>query len=305
MTVEIVKLDFSAPVHFGSKRLSDSGMCISSDTLFSALFIEALKLGLDTAGLLNELVISDMFPFKGEDFYLPKPLIRVESQNDDDTSYKVFKKLKFIPAKQYLDYINGAMNAETVKKITEKSDFGESKLQTKVSLQNAEHPDGESEPYTIGTFQFYQDSGLYFLAEGSAEVLNELHGILDSLQYAGLGGKRSAGYGRFSCQIVQDMALDKLLKQKGEMHILLSTAMAEEKELESCCASARYLLKKRTGYIQSDSFTDSLVKKRDFYSFSAGSVFQKPFDGAVYDVGENGNHPVYRNAKALWLEVAK
>ena len=53
MTTKVFKLSFKTPVHFGKKRLSDGEMTITSDTLFSALFIEALQLGKETDWLLN------------------------------------------------------------------------------------------------------------------------------------------------------------------------------------------------------------------------------------------------------------
>ena len=49
-------------------------MTITSDTLFSALFIETLQLGKETGWLLNDLIISDTFPYENELYYLPKPL---------------------------------------------------------------------------------------------------------------------------------------------------------------------------------------------------------------------------------------
>ena len=59
MTTKVFKLSFKTPVHFGKKRLSDGEMTITSDTLFSALFIETLQLGKETGWLLNDLIISD------------------------------------------------------------------------------------------------------------------------------------------------------------------------------------------------------------------------------------------------------
>ena len=77
MTTKVFKLSFKTPVHFGKKRLSDGEMTITSDTLFSALFIEALQLGIETDWLLNDLIISDTFPYENEIYYLPKPLIKL------------------------------------------------------------------------------------------------------------------------------------------------------------------------------------------------------------------------------------
>lgn len=302
MNVEIFKLHFKAPVHFGQKRLSDGEMTISADTLFSALFIESLQMGLNTDWLLNDLVISDTFPFESDLYYLPKPLIKIESK--EEGNHKDFKKLKYIPVYNYMDYIQGRLQAEDAKDLNEIFNIGHFSLQTKVSLINQEsNPDADSEPYSIGTFTFEDNAGLYFIAKGSVETLKNLNVVMNALQFSGIGGKRFAGLGRFEVQNVNDNNLNQLLSNRGVKHILLSTAMAKEHELEGSCRDARYTLKKRSGFIQSVNYSETLVKKKDFYSFSAGSVFTNPFKGGIFNVGIEGRHPVYRYGKPLWLEV--
>ena len=56
--------------------------------MFSALFIEALQLGIETDWLLNDLIISDTF-YENEIYYLPKPLIKIESK--EEGNHKAFK----------------------------------------------------------------------------------------------------------------------------------------------------------------------------------------------------------------------
>ena len=63
MTTKVFKLSFKTPVHFG-KTFVRWEMTITSDTLFSALFIETLQLGIETDWLLNDLIISDTFLMK-------------------------------------------------------------------------------------------------------------------------------------------------------------------------------------------------------------------------------------------------
>lgn len=306
MSMKIFKLSFSSLVHFGNKRLSDSDSTVAADTLFSALFIEAINLKKDCTFLLEDVTISDAFPYIEERLYLPKPLIRITSQHQDDTNYKVFKKLKYLPADSYSQYIDGSLTSDQVKEIINEFDFGKEQLQSKVSLEKqGRNLEEDSEPYSVGTFQFAKGAGLYFIAVGSETGLQHLEEILASLQYSGIGGKRYVGYGRFTYEIIQSKLFRQLLEQKGNKYVLLSTAMAAPKELEECCQTGRYLLKKRTGFVQSTTFSKNLVKKKDFYSFAAGSVFEFPFIGKIYDVGENGMHAVYRYAKALWLGVSQ
>ena len=45
MNHSIIRFSFSTPVHFGKSKLEDGEMCFSADTLFSALFLEAMKKG--------------------------------------------------------------------------------------------------------------------------------------------------------------------------------------------------------------------------------------------------------------------
>ena len=294
MATKVFKLSFKTPVHFGKKRLSDGEMTITADTLFSALFIETLQLGKDTDWLLNDLIISDTFPYENELYYLPKPLIKIDSKEEDN--HKAFKKLKYVPVHHYNQYLNGELSAEDATDLNDIFNIGYFSLQTKVSLIAQEtDSSADSEPYSVGTFTFEPEAGLYFIAKGSEETLDHLNNIMTALQYSGLGGKRNAGYGQFEYEIINNQQLSKLLNQNGKHSILLSTAMAKKE--------ARYILTKRSGFIQSTNYSEMLVKKSDFYSFSSGSVFKNIFDGDIFNVGHNGKHPVYRYAKPLWLEV--
>jgi len=90
----------------------------------------------------------------------------------------------------------------------------------------------------------------------------------------------------------------------SELSLLLSIASPRESELnDALLAGASYRLMRRSGFIQSDTYSNRLLKKKDFYSFAAGSIFMKTFDGDVFDVGADGAHPVYRYAKAMWIGV--
>lgn len=305
MSLRIIKLSFNGPVHFGTKRLGGSDFSIKSDTLFSALFIEALNLGVSTKFLLEDLLISDTFPFKDNTMFLIKPMIQIESKNQNLTDKKAFKDLKYIPVDMYVPYINGECDGEDVKDFKDWLDIGYSTTLTKVALESMEAiSQKESQPYNVGIHTFSNNSGLYFIAKGDAESLNKLELVLESLQFSGIGGKRSSGYGRFTYEVVNDSDLESLLKNKGNQKILLSTAMVHEQEsLEIILEEANYLLRKRSGFVQSTTYRNTIVKKNDFYSFAAGSVFKKTFLGDIFNVGNQGKHPVYRYAKALWLEV--
>ena len=85
--------------------------------------------------------------------------------------------------------------------------------------------------------------------------------------------------------------------------MLLSTALPQEEEMKDSLEGASYLLQKRSGFVYSETFAEEQIRKRDMFTMQAGSCFRRVFQGAVYDVGEGGTHPVYRYAKAMFLGI--
>lgn len=306
LQTEIIQLSFLTDVHFGKKRLSDAENSIQADTLFSALFIEALHNGMDTDFLLNDIILSDTFPYKGATFYLPKPFIQVAPK--DEKNFKAIKQLNYLPYEKMQDYFDGKISSDVAEEISNKMQLGNSTVYTKGSIPRnragEDKEDNQVELYTVGTYSFNQDAGLYFFVRGNEAAIQKLYQVLDSLQYAGLGGKRSSGYGRFSYETVDNQSLRDFIENTGKRHILLSSAMKKPEETFKLTEDDYYTVQKRSGFIQSNAYAKTLRKKRDFYTFQAGSVFKEKFDGDIFNVQDRlGKHPVYRYAKAFWLEV--
>lgn len=312
MDGKLVKLQFLGPVHFGRGRLIDSAYTCDAATLFSALFIEALHMmgqqnDLLKAARAGKLALSDAFPYRANTLYLPKPLVEVApkpsaAQKVDSREKKANKKLDYISAGSYRSYLDGTFDAlAELERLTHDGGFGSAYMQSKVNLTHADGPDAK--PYQVGGFHFAPDAGIYFLVEGRYDLVP----ILDQLQYSGLGGKRSSGYGRFSYSVEDASVLARELKlsSKGNRHMLLSSAAPREGELtDELLTGSRYNLVRKGGFVQSTSHATTPQKKRDLYLFAPGSVFESTFDGAVFDVNATpGAHPVYRYARAMWLEV--
>ena len=78
---------------------------------------------------------------------------------------------------------------------------------------------------------------------------------------------------------------------------------AEEEELEGALKDGDFRLIRRSGFVQAELST--AMKKRSQYFLSAGAVLQAPFQGALYQVGHTGAHPVYRYGRPLLLGVAE
>lgn len=312
MKFAVYRLSFSAGVHFGTGTLWSGANTLPADTLFSALCLEAAaQRGEAGISALVDLVrqrrlcFSDLFPFIGEELYLPKPLIPIQrEENGDSVVKKSFKKLKYIPVSQLDLYLQGRLNplaaVETLKTL------GSFAVRTMAASRSEEKLEsGETLPYSVGVYRFAKGNGLYTLVGfDTAQTQEQFEHLLDSLSYSGLGGKRSAGLGRFSVtKSALPESLEKRLQGSKTPCISLSVCMAEDEELEQVMQDAKYLLLKRSGFVASPDYAPEQRRKRDFYAFCAGSCFAQRFRGNVFDVANGRQHPVYRYAVPLWMEI--
>lgn len=299
MRYTIYKLSFPNGIHIGTGNLSSTEKVIHSDTLFSAMCIEALNMGGEEElnrfvqmAKDNQLRISDAMPYIGDTMYLPKPMIRIEGTDKDSALKKEFKKLAYIPVQYMETYLSG--NAEPTSLNNDFSSFGEDTLYQKVALKNN---DEDNDLYSVRVYKFNENCGLYVVFATETEDAEDLiFDIMDSLQYSGIGGKRTAGYGRFECRIADiPSSLEKMLEADNcENYMTISMCMPSDDELSSVLDGAVYKLTKRSGFVQSSTYSDTQLKKRDFYMFASGAVFKKKFDGDVFDVAILKAHPIYK-----------
>lgn len=302
MEYSIYKLEFKTGVHFGTGTLNESDYTFQADQLFSALYIEALKLKkneqLYEAVQEGRLLFSDAFPYIGSKYMLPKPMTYVEpSDRGSSEQKKAYKKLKFIPVEYMDDFMAGRMDisGDPMKA------FGSYAQQTMAHVRN----EGDTVPYRVGTFYYNDDCGLYIIAAHKGEEDKLLaEELMEALSYSGIGGKKSAGLGRFELKSAAKTAkLIECLQKKSDRSMLLSTALPKDNELEMALEGASYLLGRRSGYVASPEYADEWHKKKDLYVFMAGSCFVNRFEGDIYDVSEGGSHSVYRYAKPLFMGV--
>lgn len=276
MKKSIIKMKFKTPIHIGDKSLSDSEYEIMADTIFSALCLESDNISdFVNQAKQGEFKISNALPYIGEFYYIPKPMIYVEQESEE---YKLFKKIKYIAFDSLDSYLEGTLYPDDELKLFI---LGDSDVRTQICVGD--------DPYQVGTYTFKDNAGLYVIVEHKDDSVFK---VFDRLQYSGIGGKRSSGLGRFTFETVNCFEFPK-----GNKKILLNTAMAKDTELDKALDGADYLLQKRSGFIN-----QSRYKKKDFYSFKAGSVFENKFSGDIYNVG-NDEHPVYRYAIPMFLEV--
>lgn len=293
-------------VHFGKGNLDSTEITFHADTLFAALFQEALKLKKQDIFLQKisdgKIVLSDAFPYIREKYYIPKPMITVQTVDErkqgDSRQKKLFKNLKYIPVNTVSDFVNGVFPEEHMEDL---KDLGVRKMKVAVGIRGQEEP----EPYRVNIWYFNEKTGLYILAgyeeKQDLELLNEL---LDSLQYTGLGGKKSSGLGRFECKVCEvpdDMK--RQLTKDTPRKMLLSTALPEDDEMETVLKDASYLLLKRSGFVDSSTYAPQQMRKKDIYVFAPGSCFSHTFKGRIIEEKNGGAHSIFRYAKAFFMGV--
>lgn len=316
MKYQIFKLKFTTGVRFGTGGLNKGAGTLYADTIFSALCHEALLYGSDTLEKLvgavksGKLLISDGLPYIGDRYYIPKPLVRLNFEKEGDSILKkAMKKMEYLPVDGLQQYLEGKLD---IKKEADyfHENFGKSSLIEKVAIRTLdEDPEKENEPapYAVNVFQYCEGSGLYIcVGYESEELFYDLGDLFDSLSYSGIGGKRTAGYGRFTVtQDSPDAAFAKRLTSDSyQSYMTLTTALPADHELEDALKENEgYRLVKRSGFAVSSSYADSFRKKKDFYLMAAGASFRRKFQGNIFDVSAGGAHPVYRYARPIFMGV--
>jgi len=305
----VYKMYFSTPVHIGNGTLASSENTIMADTLFSALCCETgNQKDIDKMVYMaknKEFIFSDAMPFIGDELYIPKPMLVIKTENEGNSILKkAFKKLKYIPVSSIDTYIKGNIDPlEQNQKMKSLGKYGTRTMSS--SIDEEKMKTGDMLPFHVGIYHFTEESGLYFFAGFENDEQKQFfEKLFLSLSYTGIGGKRSSGFGKFDF-CVEDIPpnIKNRIGVCKNQFMTLSVSMAQQNELEKSLQNARYLLTKRSGFIFSETYAQTMRKKKDFYCFKSGSCFTNAFQGDVFDVSGNGNHKVYRYAIPLFMEV--
>lgn len=323
MQYAIIKWHFTTAVRFGSDKgqLAESDYIMRSDTLFSALCQEALKLGGEThlqklyqLCKTGRLFLSDTFPYVDEDYFLPKPLLHVTRTEQESSSVlkKAHKKLKYISAEKYKDYLqsllgNSVFDVQLENQLLKDFVYQDSRVMAGVT------GNVDTKPFYVNAWKFAENAGLYvIIGYEQEEDISWLKYLMDNLGLRGVGGKKTSGLGKFEADdpiFLSDPysegleALQRLLTTDGNWNMTLSCALPQDNELAFALDGAAYQIVKRSGFIDSVHYAKEQRKHRVLYVLAAGSCFRNKFDGDIYDISNGGNHPVYRYAKPLFLGV--
>ena len=242
----------------------------------------------------DDFALTDAFPYQSGPF-LPKPIGFPKFEQPDLTTdvkevrrqAKMAKKLQFIPLDKFDSYVNGTLFKDADHAVTN------------IVTKNQPHVDGNL--FQVSTVRFADQSALYVIATES-NLLNEL---MTSLQYTGIGGKRSSGYGQFDLTILDlpDSFKNRLTKAHQGPVMTLTTSLPVEKELEYAMETGSYLLSKSSGFAFSTE-TKENFRKQDLYKFASGSTFSETYTGQIVDVRPlDFPHEVLNYAKPLFFKM--
>ena len=307
MKYAVYKLFFPKSVHFGATTLESMEMTFQADRLFSALCTEAVSQGNEILDHFisvaedGQILFSDAFPYGDGEYFLPKPMIRVESvqREEEIGKRKLYKKLTYLPISVFDNYLDGNLQVEKLSQMQ----FGTDNMKVSVRLD----PGEDAMPYRVGTYSFRKDCGLYIIVGyESKDALMFVEELLEHLSFSGIGGRRSTGMGRFELHkgTLPQAGIERLHGEYSS-YMNLSIALPVQEELAEAMEGARYLLEKRSGFVASTQYAPEFRRKRDVYAFRAGSCFSCRFNGQIRDVSHRGQHPVYRYLKPIFMGIGK
>ena len=201
MNYFLLKLAFDTAVHFGGSDSAvgsqSSALTLRADTIFSALCHTALEVYGEP--MLDELLvsadadalrISDAMPWRGDAFYLPKPIAASTSPAELSTvERKAVKKLAWIPVSKF-DRYTASLHTGTYPLDELDQSFGSAYEQTKASVTDG----ANAKPYFVGLYRLHAGCGLYVLCacEGTDQI-KLLKDLFTLLGLSGIGGRTSAG----------------------------------------------------------------------------------------------------------------
>lgn len=314
MNCFVYRLRFKTAAHFGSSEsalsLYTSEDHFRADTLFSALCHTAAALQ-GEAGVqklvdkarAGALLLSDSMPWQGAVYYVPKPCYNGQTDRElPGDKRKAMKKLTWLPAERMQEYCTKVKKGDLF--ACEQISFGKTLESAKTMVRRQD----DTLPYPVGLFHFRENCGLYFIAGVQEQKdIPWLTRLVEALGVSGIGGKVTAGYGKFAIEEVVDVTSQPLWRavtdspvKKRNGYVLLTTSLPREEEMEETLQDASFQLVRRAGFAAANNGNR---KKRTQYYLSAGAMMGKCYSGDVYTIGSTGEHALYRYAKPLFWGV--
>jgi CRISPR-associated protein Csm4 len=321
MNIYKYELEFLGSTHFGETGIELENVCerVSSDTLFSAL-LNAINV-VYGEGKASELIeeflkdppflISSLFLYGGETFYLPRPLFDEHLGDELKKSYgKELKKTLWLSDELFFKWISGThIQEEDIERM--RKDLANYKnsytveIRPRVSLDRATQ---NSNLYHCGYVHFKKGAGLYGLvAFKNDKYVDLFFDLLTNLGDIGIGGEKTYGSGVFKVERYERISgtFKEIFDLKSSRYVLLSLyhpAPDERMSLQSSAIAFEIIRKK--GWIASGRRTLPL-KRKSIGFFGEGSVFTFSPRGCLADVTPDSDpyrilaHRVFRYGYAF------
>jgi CRISPR-associated protein Csm4 len=340
----LVELQFDHAVHFGSSvagfGIEEVDETCHSDTLFSSIInqITAIEHLIPDFNLKNFIDKFNSFPppfrissfgvVKGTDYFLPKPLIDpaiIISDPSLNEYKKEFKNLKWIHLEDFHKWQNNLLTSEDIKGYFVSYSKGSplkapSFFKTLTKVQHSQDRETDAtQIYHTGQLFYGEDVYPFFLIDFNSEMLSWewFMETLRLLGMAGLGGRRSSGYGKFGlryepiliggnesewpkkvCESTQHKKAirlwDNVLNYQSEGCYLFS--LFSPKTVSVSDYLAYQLLIRKGWFFSNSSFYQ--MKRKTVYMFSEGSLFKKFMEGKLLNISPKelpeSHHEIYR-----------
>lgn len=319
----LVKLKLKSPLHLGKTGIGMEAVesFARSDTLFGGLcHAWSAIYGKNAATDLLEnfcagkppFKISSAFPFKGETFFLPRPLLPVKLPGDDIASISYAKDLNHLPfvsLEIFRQWVLGE-NVDVKSILPLKEKLATAAVYQRVPRVQLDRVTCASGLFHAGMTVFNADAGLYCLVDVVEKVMKDkLEGAFAWLGDSGLGGMRSLGCGRFEPEWVQpgdEWSAIWHFNSNAAAWCLLSLTHPEREERSMPLEGANYEIVTRDGWASSP-FTIRQVRRKSCKMFVEGTILPYEPKGCMVNVSpagwDSGLHPLYRYGYALALPV--
>jgi CRISPR-associated protein Csm4 len=321
-TFDCVKLHFNTPLHLsrGREQYDEGTTMLHSDSLIAALFTAACQLGAnpeEVLSMFDNIRISSAFPFHGNEYFFPKPMVQLPFDLLDSEKLnqsKTKKKIRFI-GKSWFEKLldNFDDNIQKNKHIHHTAFLTDQSIgtifKTDVVQRVTIAPDysEDARPFYIERLHFGNISGLFVLVESSdVYARNLFQGAFRLLGDLGIGTDRSVGNGFFTPTFE---SLTIKLPDAAAYQCALGLYLPDETELdEPFLIDSSWNLVKRGGFISGaeniDHFT---LRKKSVYMFDVGSVFpNRLLKGKRVDLqpfGYDIKHSVWREGRPIFLPI--
>jgi CRISPR-associated protein Csm4 len=323
------RLTFPSGLHLGRGRTDSyeqSLTTLHSDTLKSALFASALELYGEEAigeGWLGGFTVSSAFPFRGQEYFFPKPLTRT-SQVAGVPEARQGKRLKGLRwlGRRYFEQLLAGRDIPYPEAHLHPGGFlsdqlpsraGEPLLTHELQQHVAVPREGVADPtpYYTERLHFAPDAGLYFLVEISqAAIKPQLVAALRLLGENGLGTDKHLGNGRFTAEATN---VRMQVPANAPAQTSLSLFCPSRDDLTAASpthALSQYALVRRGGYLASPRQPEHMsLRKRSVYMLLEGAVLPataQPLQGTCVDLQPRDfdiGHPVWRDGRALFVPL--